>query len=63
MPVEVHDDGRDVTVSVEVDHHGFLYLRAYVDDVSTKDFPKLTPVEAALLAREIERAVNRMNRT
>jgi hypothetical protein len=59
MTVQVHDDGKDIDVCVEVDPNGFLYLKAYDGETRVHDFPKMTPFEASMLARELSRAAEK----
>lgn len=59
MPVPVHYDGKDLIVDVYAEPDG--YVRVTVSDIdgATARFPKLTPFEAGMLARELSRAAEK----
>lgn len=58
MATPVHDGGKDISVEVHLDTHGFILLKAIDDEtgVELPAMPRMTPFEAGMLARDLQRA-------
>ncbi len=65
MATIIQDGGIEVRVEVHVDVDGFLLLRTFDDATGAEVtyFPRMTSFEAGLLARDLERAAEKADRT